>query len=251
MEDSTNHEGEKQPVFATGARRESRRWRYHQKAYFGLLIFVAVAGIPVIAVPSLRARLRVRVQALRAAALAEPIVQPPAEARVGENREPFPKEYMRAAVIPSYLPKIEAPSHAPFRIVVGGNETAPQPENAVPGAPGKATPQTMGTARAATEETRPAGGAQGTESQYRKGKSEQEAYDLLMSSNQTLAGMIQGKDPALKYQDWGATSMGQDSYYVMVTFVQTDGTVRKYIWNVKLASKEVVALSSYAREISK
>jgi hypothetical protein len=38
----------------------------------------------------------------------------------------------------------------------------------------------------------------------------------------------------------------------MVTFIQTsDNVARKYIWNVKVPTKEVVPLSAYAREISK
>lgn len=241
---------ESSSIVTAGGGVKHRRWQYHQKAYLGLLIFVVIAGMPLVAVPALRARLKTRVQTLRAAAYGEAIVSPPARASVGENREPFPKEYARAALPPPYQPKVEAPSRAPFRFVLGGEESATAPARQTPPAKGK--PQTGGTAQAAGGDQPPAAGSSGGETQYKKGKSEQNAYDLLLASNPTLAGMVKGNDPALKFQDWGAALMGQESYYVMVSFVQTnDGTVRKYIWNVKPETKEIVALSSYAREISK
>jgi len=252
MESSNDPVAANQAAESSGTKRKAKRWRYHQKAYLGLLIFVVIAGMPIIAVPSLRMRLRTRTQVLRAAALGEAPVQPSITATVGANREPFPKEYFQAAARPSYLPKLETPPRASFRITVGGDEPPATMTVGDPGASAKTRAQTADAGQAGAADARPSAGASGGESQYRKGTTEQEAYDLLLGANQILAGMLKGSDPALKYQDWGAAHMGQDSYYVMVSFVQiSDNTVRKYIWNVKLATKEVVALSSYAREISK
>jgi hypothetical protein len=46
--------------------------------------------------------------------------------------------------------------------------------------------------------------------------------------------------------------MGENSYNVMVTFVQAAGDVpQKYIWNVKLSSKEVIPVNSLAMSISR
>lgn len=225
--------------------RHARRRRYHQRIYFGLLIFVVIAGAPMVGVSSLRVRLRTRVQMLRAAVAKEPLIPAPAIARVGENHEPFPQEYEHAQVRP-YLPKIEAPARSPIRIVIGGNVTTP------PAPTGKAgsKPDSAPTATSAGAGAAP--GSPGSDSQYQKGKSQQEAYDILVNSNQVLAGMIKGSDPSLKFQDWAASNMGQDSFNVMVTFIQTsDNVARKYIWNVKVPTKEVVPLSAYAREISK
>jgi hypothetical protein len=103
----------------------------------------------------------------------------------------------------------------------------------------------------AQAETETAGSAS-SEPVYKKGEREQEAYDIVLSANQTLAGMIKGSDATLRFQGWAAANMGEGSYYVMVTFVQTaDNVARKYIWNVKVSSKEVTPLSSYAMSISK
>lgn len=206
-----------------------------------------------VGVPSLRLRLRTRVDALRGAALGEPAAQAPASSRIGENHDPFPHEYEHPQARPSYLPKIIMPPRPPVQFAVGGEETNP-PVREVTTRPakGKGAPKPDSPPSEVTAGTgQPAAGA-GADSQYRKGKSEQEAYDILVNSNQTLAGMIKGSDPALKFQDWAAANMGQDSYYVSVTFLQaSDNVVRKYIWNVKVMTKEVVPLSAYAREISK
>ncbi len=233
-----------------------KRSLYHQRFYRGLLIFVLVAGLPLVALPSLRSGFRTRVQTLRAAIMGEPPVQAPAKVNVGANHEPFPKEYERAQAQarPSYLPKIEAQARSPYRIIIGGEERKPSDlEAAIPAAKGKpATPPVSAAPAGATNVGDSQTGAAGSDSRYRKGENEQKAYDLLLSANATLAGMVKGSDPALKFQDWAAADMGQESYYVMVTFVQTlDNVARKYIWNVKLGTKEVIPLSAYAREISK
>ncbi len=237
----------------TQARRPKRQL-YHRRLYHGILIFVVIAGLPLIGLPSLRTQLRTRVRILSSAATGQPLPQAPVKLNIGENQEPFPREYEHAfaEVRPSYLPKIDAPAHSPYRIIIGGEQAKP-PEVAEaapkgkPGLPPVSAPP-AGATNAAESPTATAG----TDSKYRKGQSEQEAYDLLLSSNATLAGMVKGSDPTLRFQDWAAADMGQGSYYVMVTFVQTlDNTARKYIWNVKLASKEIVPLSAYAREISK
>ncbi len=242
------------PPDVQGDRR--RRLLYHQRFYFGLLIFVLVAGLPLVGLPSVRSQLRTRVQTLRAAAMGEPPIQAPAKGNIGENQQPFPKEYERAQaqLRPPYLPQIETQARAAYRITIGGDEgNPPAKEPAASARKGRVTipPVSVPSAGAANPSASQTGAAN-SDSRYRKGKSEQEAYDLLLNANTTLAGMIKGSDPALKFQDWAAADMGQDSYYVMVTFVQAlDNVPRKYIWNVKLATKEIVPLSAYAREISK
>lgn len=255
MDNESNTGNQQVAHVAQGGKRG--RLLYHRRFYTGLLIFVLVAGLPLVGLPSLRSQFRTRVQTLRGAVMGEPPIQAPAKANVGENQEPFPKEYERAQAQarPSYLPKIETPARSPYRIIIGGDEarpstaqpaiSAPKGKPAIPSAPPTVN---TGTANPADSQTT----AAGADSRYRKGKSEQEAYDLLLGANSTLAGMVKGSDPALKFQDWAAADMGQDSYYVMVTFVQTlDNVARKYIWNVKLGTKEIVPLSAYAREISK
>jgi hypothetical protein len=248
----------------------SRYNRRRHRIYLGILVFVVVAGLPMIGIPSLRYRLRTRVQGLRAAYAGAPVVQAPAFAKVGESREPFPRAYERQQPLPAYLPKIELPAaRPPLGIILGGGDTpssigAGEPQSASRRPPrassaggqaaapaGKSEPKLVLPGFATATSEPPAADA-GSEPQFRKGKSEQEAYDLLFNANQTLAGLVKGSDPTLKFQDWSAATMGENSLYVMVTFVQTaDNIVRKYIWNVKVATKEVIPLSAYAMSISK
>ena len=248
----------------------SRYNRRRHRIYLGILVFVVVAGLPMIGIPSLRYRLRTRVQGLRAAYAGAPAVQAAAFARVGENREPFPRAYERQQPLPAYLPKIEAPAARPPRgIILGGEDTpssiaASEPQSAsrrpsrasstgvrAASPPGRSEPKLVLPPSAGAASEPPAADA-GSEPQFRKGKSEQEAYDLLVNANQTLDGMVKGSDPTLKFQDWSAATMGENSFYVMVTFVQAaDNVVRKYIWNVKVATKEVTPISFYAMSISR
>ena len=256
-----------QSATAAGSRKDphetgwSRHNRKRHRIYMGMLIFVVLAGLPMIGIPSLRYRLRTRIQGLRAAYAGMPAAQAPAAATVGESREPFPRAYQHQAPLPAYLPEVapRAP-RTPLRITPGGeaapaSQAAGKPQAAAPRparASGTGSEPKLIVPSSATATAEPAAADAGSEPQFRKGKSEQEAYDLLAHANQTLAGMVQGSDPTLKFQDWSAAAMGENSYYVMVTFVQTaDQVVRKYIWNVKVATKEVVPLSAYAMSISK
>ena len=221
--------------------RYARRGRVRRRVYSGMLLFVVVAGLPIVAVPSLRLRLQTRFLSLRSALQGERQQPAPALAVVGENREPFPSEYERAQVPPIFPEKFKpAPARQPVQIVLGGSAAAPAaiPQTAAAGAPAAAT--------------QPAEESGSQQIQYRKGKTEQEAFDLLVNSSQPLAGMIKGSDPALKFQDWSAAAIGNDTYNVMVTFVQAqDNVVRQYIWTVKPMSKEVLPLNHYARSISR
>jgi hypothetical protein len=234
----------------TGVRRHARS-HYHDKIYLALLMFVVMGGLPIVGVSSLRARFHDRIQLLRRAARGERSMPAPAIATIGENREPFPKEYQNPRAQPSYMQKFEAPSRAPYRIAIGGDETSPVKHAPVTEI-SKSKPLQEIDLAPASADAKPVSADAGSNPQYRKGKSEQEAYDLLVNANATLAAMIKGSDPALTFQDWSALSTGQDSYNVMVSFLQSaDNQARKYIWSVKLATKEVVPLSSYARGISK
>src|SRR5437667_10538026 len=69
-----------------------RRFRARYRVYMGLLLFVAIAGLPLIAVPVLRPRLSARVQSLREALGPLPIKPTPACAKAGVTRPPCPAE---------------------------------------------------------------------------------------------------------------------------------------------------------------
>lgn len=223
-------------------------FRYHHRIYTGLLLFVVVAGLPIVAVPSLRHRLQERVETLRSAWAGKPLIRP-ALATVGANPAPFPKEFERPQwTRPDILPKMEAPAR-PAVLITAGGDAPSKPEKPTPERvrPELKIPQARADAEVTVAEKAP---EQALEA--RKGKVEQDAFDILVAANQILAGLVAGRDPKLKFQDWSATSMGQDSYNVSVTFVESaDNVVRRYIWNVKVESKAVMPLSAYAREISK
>lgn len=231
--------------------------RQRDRFYLAVLLFVVVAGLPMVAAPPLRQRLQVRAVALHQAWAGEPVPPAPALARAGENTGPLPKEYARPEVPPPFLPKAGAGlPKSPYIIRIGegaptpqSNATGNRPLLSRPGAP---------PIKVADRTTPPAGAqppgqeAAAGEPQFRKGPAEQEAYDFLVESNKTLSGMIQGGDPALTFKDWSAAAMENDAYYVMVEFVQkADNVARKYIWKVQVSRKQIVPMSAHAMSISK
>jgi hypothetical protein len=215
--------------------RQLRADRFRYRFYLGLLIFVVAAGLPILAVPALRHRLSSRVDSLKRAVRPQgPVV---VMARVGENTGEFPKEYEipvlpRASAVPYFIP-------SPDRIYGSGSRTpvitsrdkepaAQPPEDAGQESPSEPEPV------------------------YRQGKLEQEAYELLVKSSDTVAGMVQGKDPSLRFKQWAAARTDDDTYLVRLTFTQTsDKTEVPYIWQVKVVSKQVSPLNYYARSVPK
>jgi hypothetical protein len=219
-----------------------RRWqrfeRIRYRLYLSLLVFVVVAGLPILGIPALRHRLAERVQLLKEAAGAEgrPVSL---LAKVGENRDPFPEEY-EIPVLKHQLPpavidmtdRVYTTSPG-VRIVPGTSEPLYAP-------PGSETPGSDAAASASAEP------------EYRQGKIEQEAYDLLMKSSDTVAGMVQGKDAALRFKSWAAARMEDDVFLVRLIFtLASDKSDVPYIWQVKVVSKQVTPLNYHARSLPK
>ncbi len=220
-----------------------------QRVYTGLLLFVVVAGLPIVSVPSLRNRLSTRVMALKTAMAGriEPVI-----AQVGENPEPFPEEYHRPAPPlpkPPQLPPLE-------RIFTLERSSPPLPPPAEkpsvaqapriltiprPAAQTEETEEETATAPAASDETG---------LNYQQGKSERDAYDLLITTNPAVAEMVQGGNPAFHFLSWDAANRGDDTYWVRLKFQSEESPSVEYIWQVKLQERQVVPLNYNARTIS-
>jgi hypothetical protein len=244
----------------TSMKRPVRSYLTRDTFYVSLLAFVLVAGISMTAIPSLRHRLTARVFALRAAIIGE---KKPLSAQVGQVQEPLPPEFQRpapAAPRPLQLPPLEriftaekgkpmsssgsSRSHGPLsstRILHTPNQVArseaPEENN---GAPQNAEGGQSGSAAASP----------GAEIKYQKGQMEQQAYELLLKSNPTVAGMVQGKDPSLHFKSWDAAIRGDDTYWVRLKFQSNGNPDEDYIWQVKIQSNQVTPLSYNARSIS-
>jgi hypothetical protein len=233
------------------------RVRYY--FYMSLMVFVVAVGLPIVSIPVIRHRLSDRVQTLREAMAGGRIK--PIEVKVGENKEPFPAEFAKKASAPNY-PKLppyfaatqglsgpivsstpiprpagEARSRRTIRIPKVPAEPASEPAAADSGQ----APATDQAAGAATE-AQPA---------YQQGLMEKEAYDLLLKSNATVAAMVQGSNPSLKFKSWDALKRDEDTYYVRLTFASLPAnTSTEYIWQVKLLAKQVTPLSYAARSLA-
>jgi hypothetical protein len=215
------------------------RWledqRRSRRAQFRLLVFIVVAGLPTVAVPTLRHRLRSRIEILREVASAGSFVPQPVTLGVGENPEPFPSEFEKPFEPLPEWSNTAGLSLPTFRAQPGGEQSA------VP----------SGDAGAQRDQPEAGQGAdQGPV--FTQGKLEREAYDLLLQSSSALAALVKGGDQSLRFQSWAAAKTeDSNSWLVRVTFLhQPDGSEREYIWQVKLLSKEIMPLSAYARALS-
>src|SRR5262249_14365056 len=86
--------------------------------------------------------------------------------------------------------------------------------------------------------------------EFKQGKVEQEAYDILLHSSDTIAGLVKGSDPSLRFKLWSAAKRSADAFLVDLVFTQVaDNKEVHYIWEVKMTSKEVKPESYNARAL--
>ncbi len=225
-----------------------RFYRRRQRVSMGLLVFVVVVGLPIVGVPSLRHRLSTRVLALKSAMAGD---IKPATLEVGSNHEPFPAEYQNPAPVPRLpeMAQVTPPTNRVFGMKPETPITRSQPAGRKPKIeliplPGEKTTETADQGESETTQSKE------PELKYQTGKAEQDAYDLLLKSNSTIAGMVQGSNPALKFKSWDAANRGEDTYWVRVKFQSEGNPDVEYIWQVKVQAKEVTPLSYNARSIS-
>lgn len=221
--------------------------------YGAMLLFVVAAGLPMIAVPSLRNRLSDRLMTLRAAVAGE---VRPVNLKVGENLEPFPEEFERPAhQMPGHVQLPVPESDQVYAVKPGGvvvPSTPSQPRTIRIEKIRKSPPPSEAPATAALTDAESAAGeepAADTGPVYKTGKIEQEAYDLLQESNKAIAGMIQGSNPSLHFKSWDAAVRGNSIYWVRVRFASDGNPDVDYIWQVNLDTKQVTPLSYNARSI--
>jgi hypothetical protein len=243
-------EGLASPAIPAAIRERMQFYRIRHKIYTGLLLFVVVAGLPVVGVPFLRHRLGDRVQVLKLAITGGYSIM--VTAKVGENREPFPQEYEHAVPhrnypqLPAYLNSILSPSnvsqvYAP--LPARKSKAAPEPQAAA-----EITPkQTEQQIQQAQQTDVP---AQDAEPVYRQGKIEQEVYDVLLKSDASVAGLVQDKNPSFRFKTWDVAKREEDLYWVRIIFTQMPAkTDMECIWQVQLMSKQVMPLNFNARSL--
>ena len=217
-------------------------YRIRFRVYAGLLIFVIGIGAPMVIVPALRTRVISRTYAIKQALLVGPTRSKPVTAQVGESRSPFPEEFARPQKsVPQNLPRPEALNQV-YQTGTTYRPAKPLPKEAKPPADSEAGQ--------AASEAQP--GDVSAEPDYRTGKVEQEAYDLLLRSNDTVLKMVQGSDPSLRFTGWGVAKREEDVFWVRLTFMQSPQDVEaQYIWQIKLQSKQIAPLNYNARAITK
>lgn len=223
-----------------------KKFLTRHNVYLGLLFFVVVAGCLLLLVPQVRHRLLDRAQTLKSAIAGD---IKPISAQVGENVESFPEEFARAT--PPAPSEVKLPA-AVFSMRPSG-EISSQPirRYKIPAGPrnGSAPPVLLRGKDA--EESADISPMEPSESgpKYKQGKIEQEAYDLVLKSNKTLAGMVQGSDPSLHFKSWDVAFRGEDVYWVRVTFQSEGKPEVQYIWQVVLSLGEITPLSFNARSL--
>ncbi len=205
-----------------------------------LLLLVVIPGGLLLGAPRLRGVLRERVEVLRDAYLAGGAGIRPLRAQVGENTQPIPPEYLKPA--PPIFPSTGIQALAGPTYSTGGGY--PSETWIIRNETGSPTPS------AGVLQESPSGSS--VEPEYRQGALEREAYNLLLQGNKTLDGLVKGEVAELHFKHWSAAMVAEGKYLVRVVFTRdSEPTERAYIWSVDLAAKDVIALSAYARSISR
>ena len=225
----------------------SRFYKIRRRVYGGLLLFVIVAGLPMVTVPAWRNRLFTRVHALKTAFAGE---TRPVMVQAGANLEPFPAEYERPTP-PSVAQILKIPS-APVVLAQPQKEAPPVRSTT------RRTLRIPAVNRAPRSDEGEESGVQGqsapvTDSEkqpkYGQGTIEKEAYDLLLNSNPAVAELAQGNNASLKFLSWDATGRGEDIYWVRLKFRSEGKPDTEYIWQVQLQSKRITPLNYNARTL--
>jgi hypothetical protein len=245
----------------TSLKRRVRFYLTREMFYVSLLAFALVAGLSMAAIPSLRHRLTARVVTLRAAIVGE---KKPLSAQVGQVQEPLPPEFQRPAAPAAPRPMQLAPLDRIFTAEKGPaipHSSSSKSHGVLSKSSIIHTPQEVARSEAPEEKDRTAQDAEGGQSgsaaaaltaeiKYQKGQMEQQAYELLLKSIPTVAGLVQGKDPSLHFKSWDAASREDDTYWVRLKFQSNGNPDEDYIWQVKIQANQVTPLSYNARSIS-
>jgi hypothetical protein len=216
------------------------------------MIFVVAAGLPILAVPALRHRLSDRVMALKSA-IAGGIR--PVTLQVGADHGPFPTEFASPLPQPPQAPQL------PDLNRVFTMDRRPASLSTVPAPPPRASARRLkieapavsvqpDEEAGAPEAVAPTASAGEPELKYQKGKSEQEAYELLLKLSPNVAALVQGSDPSLKFKSWDAASRGEDTFWVRLKLQSEGNPEAEYIWQVKVQANQATPLNYNARSLS-
>jgi hypothetical protein len=221
-----------------------------QGGYTGLLLFIIMVGLPIVAIPSLRDRLSERIFVLKTAISGEIM---PATAQVGSNPGGFPKEY-EAPAPAAFHPFAQASAEGKNYTTIAPGVIAIKPRDAsrrlrIPEAPSSEAGSEL-PLEPEIQSTPTVSKAAEPEVQFKQGSGEKDAYTLLMRSSTSIAGLVRGSNPSLRFVTWGAVHKGEDVYWVRLKFqsLETPGEV-DYIWEVKLQTSEVIPLSYNAKSV--
>jgi hypothetical protein len=222
-----------------------------QRTYAGLLVFIVIIGLPIVAVPYLRNRLSERVFAIKAAISGE---IKPAVAQAGANPEGFPKEYETAVPAGPQIPPLPAAGIRTYAMVAPGLITSeirkPSRRLQIPNIRPKVGGTEASTEQTGEEAAHVAADEPASTITFQQGSGEKDAYTLLLRSNTAIAQLVKGSNPSLHFMSWDAAHKGEDVYLVRLRF-QSDGNPDvEYIWEVKLQTSEVIPLSYNAKSIS-
>lgn len=207
--------------------------------YLALLLFVVLAGGLLLGVPGMRKTLAERLDTLREAHSAGETGISPLHARIGENTQPLPEEYRKPA----------PPVWRQAGVYMLGGRTYSAGGRIEGESPGVATEPGGSTPPAGMFESEASPSA--AEPKFKQGAMELAAYNLLLQTHNTIESMVKGEVTGLRFKSWAAAGVEEQKYLVRITFTRdSETTDRDYIWSVNLATKDIAALSAYARSIS-
>ena len=204
-----------------------------RRVYGGVLIFAVAAGILLVVVPALRARLIDRIYTLKTATTGKTQTE---ITPMGESDIPYPEEFLR----PATRTVVSHPPDEPLqrrRIVVQPDVSSGMPSITPPVLLGAADSGVIAEAEEEDDDSL----------RFRQGEIEQEAYEKTLAANEKLASMVQGGDHELSFKTWGAVQRDVGVYWVRVIFQNASGADMEYLWQTDISSGKTAPLNFNAR----
>ncbi|MEJ2109878.1 MAG: hypothetical protein P8Z37_08200 [Acidobacteriota bacterium] len=238
--------GESKPSDSKAKSNQAKRFGYDARTMFygALLLFILIGSASIMGIPSFRDRLIQRTEALWVALLGN---RAPVTADIGEMSADYPEEFKREEYTFPDAGQI-LPEDWVFK--VPSEDKSDRSDSAL------ISPKTVDldstpadTSVSAEDSEKEDLESSGSEPGYTTGKTETEAYTLLLEKYPKVEAMVNGDNSSLQFKSWGGSRIEEEIYWIRLIF-EIDNNREVYIWQVDLKTKEVTPLSYNARSIS-
>lgn len=230
----------------TEKQNENRRTFNARDRFYGfLLLFIVVACVVLISIPSLRQRLMNRTFAIYRAVRGD---RGPVMADMDAKQAPYPEEYKRPEYAFPDAGQVDPEEWALTEPSKTKNSTEASTETSL--ITPKIAEGELEVEKDTPKEPDSPGSIKNIGIRYTTEKTERDAYDLLLQTYPKVSDMVRDGTSSMKFQSWGGLRREGDVIWVRLIFTTEKGLEVEYIWEVNMKTRQIQPLSYNARTIS-